>query len=202
LPAFFVDDWRLAIVYNAGLMKLTNFQQILGLALVATAIAASPSISRADSVMDKLAASDAKSAMVHGGDVQAVIKPAVTQAAAGQNIKVSADFTIASPWHIYGKPISTDYIPTDITFDDGVVAKQSIDFPKPKMMKFEALGQTLPVYMGSMHAGGDVKLRPDLKPGDYKLTGKVVFQECSDNICKMPQSLPFEIPITVASSAH
>jgi DsbC/DsbD-like thiol-disulfide interchange protein len=184
-------------------MKLRNFYTVVILAIVASAIFAAAAIARADSVMDKLGApSDGKSAMVRGGDVQAVIKPAVTQARAGQDIKVSADFTIASGWHIYGKPISTDYVPTTITFDNSVVAKQSIDFPKPEMMKFEALGQTLPVYKGSMHAGGDVKLRPDLKPGEYKLTGKVVFQECSDTICKMPLSLPFAIPITIASSAH
>jgi hypothetical protein len=183
-------------------MKLRNFQLVVSLAVVTTSMVAAAAISRADSVMDRLGAGDGKSAMVRGGDVQAVIKPAVTQAAAGQDIKVSADFTIASPWHIYGKPISTDYIPTSITFDDGVVAKQTIDFPKPEMMRFEALGQTLPVYKGSMHAGGDVKLRPDLKPGDYQLSGNVVFQECSDTMCKMPLSLPFAIPITVALSAQ
>jgi DsbC/DsbD-like thiol-disulfide interchange protein len=200
---FFIGDWRSRIIYNVVLMKLRNFYTVVILAMLAPAIFAVAMIARADSITDKLGApSDGKSAMVRSGDVQAVIKPAVTQAAAGQDIKVSADFTIASGWHIYGKPISTDYVPTAITFDDGVVAKQSIDFPKPEMMKFEALGQTLPVYKGSMHAGGNVKLRPDLKPGDYKLSGKVEFQECSDNICKMPQSLPFEIPITIASSAH
>jgi len=181
---------------------ITNFRTVVISGMVVSAIFAAAMIARADSVMDKLGASDGKAAMVRGGDVQAVIKPAVTQAAPGQDIKVSADFIIASPWHIYGKPISTDYIPTSVTFDDGVVAKQSIEFPKPEMMKFEALGQTLPVYKGSVHAGGDVKLRPDLKPGEYELSGKVVFQECSDTICKMPQSLPFAIPITIASAAQ
>ena len=182
-------------------MKISNFYTVAILGIVAASISAYAMIARADSVMDRLGAGDSKSAMVQAGDVQAVIKPAVTQAAPGQSIKVSADFTIASPWHIYGKPISTDYIPTTVTFDDGVVAEQSIDFPKPEMMKFEALGQTLPVYKGTVHAGGAVKLRPDLKPGDYKLSGNVTFQECSDNICKMPLSLPFAIPITIASSA-
>ena len=92
-------------------------------------------------------------------------------------------------------------MPTTITFDNGLVAKQSINFPKPEMMKFEALGQTLPVYRGSVHVDGDVKLRPDLRPGEYKLSGKVDFQECSDTICKMPQSLPFAIPITIGAAS-
>jgi DsbC/DsbD-like thiol-disulfide interchange protein len=181
-------------------MKIRNLV-ILG--MVAPALLGAAIIARADSVTDKLlGVPSAKAATVRAGDVEAIIKPAVRQAAPGQDIPVSADFTIGSGWHIYGKPISTDYVATTVTFDNGLLAKQSMDFPKPEMVKFEALGQTLPVYKGSMHAGGNIKLRPDLKPGDYQLAGKVEFQECSDNICKMPQSLSFEIPITVASSAH
>jgi DsbC/DsbD-like thiol-disulfide interchange protein len=180
-------------------MKLRNFVLMAG-ALAATSIIQTSA--RADNVLDKLGTPAVQAAEVHGGDVSAVIKPDVAKAAPGQDIKVSADFTIGSGWHIYGKPISTDYVPTTVTFDKEVVAQQSIEFPKPEMMNFAALGQTLPVYKNKVHAGGDVKLRPDLKPGDYQLTGKVEFQECSDNICKIPQSLPFAIPITVASSAH
>jgi DsbC/DsbD-like thiol-disulfide interchange protein len=178
-------------------MMLRKFSALAMLGIAATMLSAIAV--RADSLLDKL---EPKSATVRSGDVSATIQPAVGEAAPGQDIKVSADFSIGTGWHIYGKPISTDFVPTTITFDDAVVAKQSIDFPKPEMMKFEALGQTLPVYKGSMHVGGDVKLRPDLKPGDITLTGKVEFQECSDNICKMPQSLPFAIPITIASSTH
>jgi DsbC/DsbD-like thiol-disulfide interchange protein len=183
-------------------MKLRIFHPVI-LAMVAPAVLAVTMIARADSVTDKLlGVPSPKAAVVRAGDVQAIIQPSVRQAAPGQDIAVSADFTIGSGWHIYGKPISTDYVPTTVTFDNGLIAKQTMDFPKPEMVKFEALGQTLPVYKGSVHAGGNLKLRPDLKPGNYQLAGKVEFQECSDNICKMPQSLNFEIPITVASSAH
>jgi len=178
-------------------MKRRDFSAVVTLAIAATMMFTS--VARADSLLDKL---EPKSATVRAGDVYATIQPAVAEAAPGQDIKVSADFFIATGWHIYGKPISTDFVPTTVTFDNAVVAKQSIDFPKPEMIKFASLGQTLPVYKGSVHAGGDVKLRPDLKPGTYNLSGKVEFQECSDNICKMPQSLPFAIPITVASSGH
>jgi hypothetical protein len=184
-------------------MKLRNFNLVLMTGVIAPAILALAVFAHADSVTANLLGKPSpKAATIRSGDVEAIIKPAVREATPGQDIAVSADFTIASPWHIYGKPISTDYVATAVTFDSGLLAKQSMDFPKPEMMKFEALGQTLPVYKGSMHAGGNIKLRPDLKPGDYQLAGKVEFQECSDNICKMPQSLSFEIPITVASSAH
>jgi hypothetical protein len=178
-------------------MKLRKFSAVVTMGVAVTMLSALAV--KADSLLDKL---EPKSATVRAGDVSATIQPAVSEASPGQDIKVSADFIIGTGWHIYGKPISTDFVATSITFDEAVVAKQSIDFPKPEMMKFAALGQTLPVYKGSVHVGGDVKLRPDLKPGDMNLTGKVEFQECSDDICKMPQSLPFAIPITIASSTH
>ena len=52
------------------------------------------------------------------------------QAAPGQDIAVSADFTIGSGWHIYGKPISTDYVPTTITFDNGTGCEAIDGFPQ------------------------------------------------------------------------
>ena len=40
-------------------------------------------------------------------------------------------------------------------------------------------------------------MRSGLKPGDYKLKGTLSFQECSDQICKIPQSVTFEIPFRI-----
>jgi Disulphide bond corrector protein DsbC len=198
-PAFFLDDWESRIVYNDRKMNLRKLSMLFLSATIVAAISVGATIAIAGTVMDKLGPGDGKSAMVSGGDVQAVIRPSVTQAAPGQKIEVTADFTIAPEWHIYGKPISTDYVPTSVTFDNAVVAQQSLDFPKPQMMTFAALGQTLPVYKGNVHAGGNLLLRPDLKPGEYQLTGKVDFQECSESMCKIPQSLPFAIPLTIAA---
>jgi hypothetical protein len=36
-----------------------------------------------------------------------------------------------------------------------------------------------------------------LKSGDYKLKGTLSFQECSAEICKIPQSATFEIPFRI-----
>ena len=192
-----LSDWSYRIIYNDRPMKPRNVL----LATMALAMLTFGPAVRADSILDKLDKPGADdSAVVKGGDVYAIIKPAVVQAAPGQDIKYSAEFIIGEGWHIYGRPISSDYVATNVTFDKAVVAQQSIDFPKPEMIKFESLGQTLPVYKDKVRAGGDLKIRRDLKPGDYQLSGKVEFQECSDTICKIPQSLPFAIPLTIASS--
>ncbi len=95
--------------------------------------------------------------------------------------------------HVYGQP----HVPTAISFDNAMVAGQSFDFPKPTPIKFVALGETLPAYTGAFKAIGKVLLREKLDAGEHKLAGELKFQECNDQICKLPQSVRFEIPLTI-----
>ena len=118
-------------------------------------------------------------------------------AVAGQEIGVAADFSIAKGWHIYGQPLPANYTPTAIVFDSDCVAQQSFEYPDPQKVAFPELGETLPVYTGSFRAKGRILVRSGLKPGDNKLKGTLSFQECSSQICKIPQSVTFEIPFTI-----
>ena len=126
-----------------------------------------------------------------------MITPSMDHAVAGQEIGVAADFSIAKGWHIHGRPLPTNYTPTAIVFDGDCVAKQSFEYPDPEKVAFPELGETLPVYTGSFRAKGRILVRSGLKPGDNKLKGTLSFQECSSQICKIPQSVTFEIPFTI-----
>ena len=77
------------------------------------------------------------------------------------------------------------------------MSKQSFEYPDPEKVAFPELGETLPVYGGSFRAKGRILARPGLKPGDYTLKGTVKFQECSNQMCKIPQSVTFEIPFRI-----
>jgi hypothetical protein len=44
-------------------------------------------------------------------------------------------------------------------------------------------------------------MRSGLNPGHRELKGKLKFQECSNQICKIPQSVAFEIPFTIDAMA-
>jgi hypothetical protein len=131
------------------------------------------------------------------GDLRIVITASTDHAVAGQEIGVAADFSIVKGWHIYGQPLPANYTPTTIVFDSDYVAKQSFEYPDPRKVAFPELGETLPVYAGSFRAKGRILARSGLKPGDYKLKGKLSFQECSNQICKIPQSVTFEIPFRI-----
>jgi hypothetical protein len=147
------------------------------------------------------AVSNGRSVAITAGDVQIVITASADRAAAGQEIGIAADFSIATGWHIYGQPLPANYTPTTIEFDADSVAKVSFEFPDPEKVSFPELGETLPVYSGKFRVKGTILMRSGLKAGDHTLKGKLKFQECSNEICKIPESVAFEIPFKVDAMA-
>jgi hypothetical protein len=130
-------------------------------------------------------------------DVTVKIAVSDSRSFSGHQLGIRADFDVAPGWHVYGAPLPQEYTVTKVKFDDSLVQKQSLKFPPPKSMKFEALGQTFPVYTGNFDATGTILLKQKLAPGDYQLTGTVEFQECNDSICKIPQSVHFALPLKI-----
>jgi AhpC/TSA family/Disulphide bond corrector protein DsbC len=130
-------------------------------------------------------------------DVQAAIVVSDKRSFSGQRLGTAVNFKIAQGWHVYGEPLPAGYTPTSVKFDDDLLASQALEFPQAKAVKFELLGETLPVYQGQFRATGYILLKQKLPPGEQKLTGTVNFQECNDKICKLPQSARFEIPIRI-----
>jgi cytochrome c biogenesis DsbD-like protein/AhpC/TSA family protein len=130
-------------------------------------------------------------------DVQARIILSDKRSFSGQRLGAAVDFEVAPGWHVYGEPLPAGYIATAVKFDDDLVASQALEFPKAKPVKFELLGETLPVYQGKFRATGYILLKPKLPVGEQKLMGTLNFQECNDRICKLPQSVRFQIPIRI-----
>ena len=112
-------------------------------------------------------------------------------------------------WHIYGKPLPSNYRPTELIFEGPLVGEQSIELPAAKPMLLKALGETLPVYEGEVRAIGrlGIKWSPPMPakfmepfgktipPGPYKIAGTLRFQPCSDTVCEPPQEIRFELPL-------
>jgi len=130
-------------------------------------------------------------------DLRATVTLSSDRAVAGDQLGVAADLVIAPGWHIYGRPLPDNYVATSISFDRDLVTAELFDFPKATSVEFKTLGETLPVYSGSIRAPGSVQLKMGLKPGEYKLRGTLHFQQCSNQICKVPQKVAFEIPVTI-----
>ncbi len=134
---------------------------------------------------------------VGAGEVKARIGLLQASAPSGANVGVIVDFEIAPGWHVYGKPVPEEYTPIKVVFDSALLSGQRLDFPKPTPVNFALLGETLPVFQGNFKAHGNVLLRQDVAPGEQRLSGTLSFQECNDNLCKMPQEVRFAIPLRI-----
>lgn len=181
--------------YDSRPMKIRS---VAICAALLTVVGVAVTVARADSVMQML---PFPQSAIRAGGVTVVITPTSLVGAPGREIDVSADFVIPSGWHIYGKPLPEGYTPTAITMESNAIASQSFQFPKPEMVTFAGLGETMPVYKDTVRAAGKLRLRKDLKPGNYSVLAKVEFQECNDTICKLPQSASTTIALVI-KSAH
>ena len=119
------------------------------------------------------------------------------KAFAGQEISFFARFTLQPGWHVYGAPVPDAYTATSITFDDSKTVRQSFELPEARPMKIAALGETLPVYDGSFQGQGSLLLKFPLDAGRIVLPGKLGFQQCSDTTCEAPETVPFELALTI-----
>ena len=145
----------------------------------------------------RLLADTGSSTSLQVEDVSAKIAISDARSYSGHQLGVTVDFGVAPGWHIYGEPLPPEYTPTKVKFDGDLIERQTLKFPPPTLLRFEALDQTFPVYHDSFKVAGNVVLKPKLSPGDYKLAGTIEFQECNDAMCKVPQSVRFELPLTI-----
>jgi hypothetical protein len=134
---------------------------------------------------------------VTADDVRAKITLSGARTYSGHDLGVAVDFSVGPGWHIYGQPLPEGYTPTAVKFDDALISSQKLVFPKPTPVRFEVLGETLLVYQGAFKAVGTIRLKQKLPPGDHSLGGALEFQECNDSLCKMPQTVRFEIPVRI-----
>jgi hypothetical protein len=108
-----------------------------------------------------------------------------------------AEFKLEPGWHVYGTPLPEAYTPTSIAFDDPKIIRQSFELPEARPMEIAALGETLPVYGGSFRGLGSLLLKFPIDAGRTVLSGQLHFQQCSDTVCDAPQTIPFELPLTI-----
>jgi hypothetical protein len=135
---------------------------------------------------------------LRSGAVSVDVGLSSAKAFAGQEISFSAKFRLEPGWHVYGTPLPDGYTPTSIIFDDPRIIRQSFLLPKAYPMESTALVETLPVYSGSFQALGSLLLKFPINDGQIVLSGQLRFQQCSDTVCEPPQTIRFELPLTIA----
>ena len=143
--------------------------------------------------------------------LQATIQLSTDRCFPGQEIAVRLTIRLNPGWHVYGPSVPSNYQALALTFENPIVEKLSLDLPPPTPLRLEAVGETLPVYTQEIQAVGTlgIKWSPPMpvpfmeafgariEPGTYTITGTLRFQACNDEMCEMPQAIPFSIPLRI-----
>ena len=153
----------------------------------------------------------ANSVEIKAGVLNATVSLSTARCFPGQELGLELDLRLEPGWHIYGKPLPANYQAVDLILESPLIGEQSLELPAPQPVLLPALGETLPVYSGGLKAHGKVGIKwsppmplPFLKglgekiePGLYEIAGTLRFQACSDDVCEMPQSVKFVLPLTI-----
>ncbi len=140
---------------------------------------------------------DASAITLQDGALTVKIGLSGAKAFAGQEIAFFAKFQLEPGWHIYGTPLSAAYTAAQVIFDDPNIIRQSFTLPHAEQMENAALGETLPAYSGSFQGRGSLLLKFPIDAGEVLLSGQIRFQQCSDRVCEAPQTLAFQLPLTI-----
>lgn len=142
-------------------------------------------------------ASDAPTVTIESGALAVRIGLPSAEAFAGQEVSYFAHFALQHGWHIYGAPVPAGYRTTSITFEGPHVVRQMLELPAAEMLTIPALGESVPAYSGSFTGIGTLLLKHPLPDGRLMLHGRLAFQQCGDTVCEPPQTIPFELPLTL-----
>jgi hypothetical protein len=140
---------------------------------------------------------DAPSVVLKSGSLAVRIGFPSAQAFAGQEVGFFVDFALQPGWHIYGTPLAAGYTATSVTFESPAIVSQKLELPAAEMLNLPALGETLPVYSGLFRGIGMLLLKFPLPEGRLALQGRLAFQQCSDTVCELPETISFELALTL-----
>jgi DsbC/DsbD-like thiol-disulfide interchange protein len=114
---------------------------------------------------------------------------------AGDTFELCARVRIAGGHHIYGTNATHGpFIPTALTLSlpREVESMDRWSAPKPT----EAKGGDL-IYTESVVFRRHLKIQPSAKPGKLKLSGELLCQPCSEELCWPPRMIPLSVSVTV-----
>ncbi len=99
-------------------------------------------------------------------------------------------------------PLEDFYVKFEMTMDENpAVTFGGVRYPEGHVEVYPALGK-LSVYTGRIVLLVPVEVKPDAKPGPLKLTGKLRYQICDDQLCFPPESPKFAIETKVVAAGE
>ncbi|MBI3895841.1 MAG: redoxin domain-containing protein [Acidobacteria bacterium] len=124
----------------------------------------------------------------------------------GLRLTLGADFQLPPKMHVYA-PGNQNYISIRLELDASPNYKAlPVQYPKAEILYLSAIKERVPVYQGRFRVTQDITIATGsvLQPiiasnGELKISGKLRYQACDDQICYLPETLPLEWTLKVES---
>jgi hypothetical protein len=137
-----------------------------------------------------------------GGPSVALVTSEPATVAPGKTAPATLLFHVNDGFHINSnKPNSELLIPTSLQLDlptDVMIAK--VTYPPGAQVQFPFQEEKLSVYSGDFKVTPMVRAAGSLRPGLYRVHGKLKYQACNDRQCFPPKTTPFTFDVKVTKA--
>lgn len=112
----------------------------------------------------------------------------LTTVRGGQTIALVLDIDLQPGMHVYAPGVE-GYIPIAWSLNPNESVKPGeVQFPKPEILRLEAINETVPVFTNHLRLIREVTFAK--KPlADFTLEGSLRYQACDDKLCYNPQTV-------------
>jgi hypothetical protein len=114
----------------------------------------------------------------------------------GQRIALTLDIDMKANMHVYAPGVQ-GYIPIEWNMATApMIAPHPPEFPKSRMLRLEAIDETVPVYDGHFRLVRDITIGK-APTGPLAIEGTLKYQACDDRLCYVPQTVPLKWTVQV-----
>ncbi len=118
----------------------------------------------------------------------------------GDRFKIYMSVQIEEGWHIYSlQPMDgNELLATQIVVEENVFESQKNWQESPtRLIQDDAQQKLVKGHVTTAEFHNSYRVPENSKSGNYSIKGKLLYRACDNNLCTLPQSLPFDIQIRV-----
>jgi hypothetical protein len=118
----------------------------------------------------------------------------------GDRFKLYMSVQIKEGWHIYSlQPMDeNELLATQIMIDDNIFEGQKHWQESPtRLIQDDAQQKLVKAHVTTAEFYNSFRVPEQTRSGNYLIKGKLLYQACDNNLCTLPESLPFDSQVRV-----
>lgn len=118
----------------------------------------------------------------------------------GDRFKLYMSVQIEEGWHIYSlQPMDgNELLATRIVLNDNIFESKNLWQESPtRLIQDDAQQKMVKGHITTAEFHNSFRVPVNSRPGNYSITGKLIYRACDNKLCTIPQSLIFDSQIRV-----